>query len=161
MSSPSPAFAIREQDWPLIESAIQFGDWLKRHAAAQDIAKVDRLQDALRRLPETTPALEVEYGFTVRFPFRNGVLYRSWMVTMSANTIEIFSNYTPDPRVDVWEEIDQELAFELTAGKPNFNSDTDYEKWCREVARMDEYMTSGDVEIEIYESGLGRESDRA
>lgn len=59
-------FALRDEDRPLIEAAIQLGDWLlTQEVTPEQVRAIRWLQDALRRLPRPTLGMDAEYGFRV------------------------------------------------------------------------------------------------
>lgn len=60
-------FDIHPEDWPLIEAAIRFGDRLKELRVTKDEqrAAIDRVQGALRRLPEVVWDLSGDYEIQV------------------------------------------------------------------------------------------------
>lgn len=149
-------FDIRPEDWPLITAAVCLGDWLAdfKGATAEQVKAIRSLQAVLRRLPEVSPGENAEYGFKAwtgeKEPPR---LFREWCVYMNRNVVEIFSNYIPFPEVDVWEQMDHELAFYLRVGDQNKNSTFYYDEWIKEVSNPDAFRKAGyyfEIEANIW-----------
>jgi len=154
-------YDLRAEDWPLIEAAIRLGDWLvSQPEVTEEQQKAIRcLQSALRRLPEASPGVDVEYGFSAVIGEGYYVemkedewegLYRSWGVSMfPPGLLEIFSIYTPHPEVDYFEQMAHELEFALKAGEPNERvGDFYYQEWIAEVSDPGQFRKEG-VHFEI------------
>ncbi len=147
-------FDTRPQEEELIVAALDLGDWLllQPELARKDRDIIERAETALRRLPDVTPDLDAEYGFAVRSPFRDGELYRSWAVGICPSSLEIFSIYSPDPRVDIWEEINSELHFYLEPGCPNQHTPSRYKQWMAEVRAAERFRAlAAEFEVDVYE----------
>jgi hypothetical protein len=140
-------YDLRPEDYLLVEAAIKLGDWLASYeeTTPEQIDAIRYLQNALRRLPESSPDVNAQYGFRaikgrgffVEMPDDawQGVS-RAWAVTMyPPGVIEIFSNYSPYPEVHIFKKLAHELGFELRAGEPNPHIGAFYfNEWIDEVS---------------------------
>ena len=149
-------FIIRNDDWPLINAAIKFGEWLRK----QDIdneqkGKIDNLINALKILPKPTIGLDAVYGLHILEKYPKGIdIDRSWYVCMypaewAECVLEIGSTYSPNPRLDdIFDKIDNELNFMLNNDGKVFTHDYNFDRWINEVSNPDVYKTTA-IEYEI------------
>ncbi len=92
---------IRDEDKPLINAAIQLGEYIKNHNQTTPLQKhtVSQVQNCLKDLPNYTPGISASYELRVvndaGFPEMG--IRRSWSVEIYNDTIEIMSDYESFP----------------------------------------------------------------
>lgn len=164
-------FPITEEHKPLIDALIRMGDWL----AGQELATPDQvkairtLQGALARLPEPTPGIDAEYGFSA--VIGEGFftllpedawqgLARSWHVFMYPPCIlEICSVYSPHPRVDAPEQWEHEFFMYFSLGEDNTIIDDRWnlQRFIQEISQPELLIGNGAVfEIEAIDNTTRR-----
>jgi hypothetical protein len=149
-------YDIRPQDRPLVLAALELGDWILGQEGITEPQRdaVQALQSALFRLPDASPEIAGEYGFNVRYGDDAGSLYRAWGVSLSRAGLEIYSVYSPDPRIDLWEEMTHELDFWLRPGADNQHDGFYFGEWIDEVREPLRHQIAGadfQIQAELYE----------
>jgi hypothetical protein len=118
-------FNLRPEDYRLVNAAITCGDSLAAHplATSEQAHIIGVLQRALRRLPEESPGVDGEYGFSI-VPERPEGIERSWTVSLSRprkvtapGRLEIFNTYTTLPDGDL-RDGKHEISVRFIAGVP-------------------------------------------
>jgi hypothetical protein len=146
---------IRNQDKPLINAAIQLGEYIKNYTQTTPAQKqtISQIQNCLKNLPNYTPGISAGYELNiVNNPgFLEMGIRRSWSVEIFNDSIEIMSEYDsfPEPE-DRFENAGIELNFCLIAGKERNNDQTNYLRWIIETSNPDLFLTNGyHAEIEV------------
>ena len=145
---------IRQEDQPLIEAAIQLGEYLKRINQISQEQKdiIQQVQDILKSIPHYIRGFkgcyQLEITNSTEPPESGKKVY--WAVEIFDDVIEIFSDYETIPKLkDRYEDIKNELVFFLIAGKTNKNSTDIYEQWIKEISNPESFLTDGyHMEIE-------------
>jgi hypothetical protein len=154
-STGSLKWHIREEDKPLINAAIQLGEYIKNHPLTTPVQKhtIFQIQNCLKDLPDYSPGITSSYELRIvnnpDFPEKG--IKRSWSVEVFHDTIEIMSDYEsfPEPQ-DRFEYTSIELNFCLIAGKIRNNDHTNYLRWINETSNPDMFLTNGyHPEIEV------------
>ena len=148
---------IPKDEMPIIEAALQFGDWLLNHPLCDNQQKeqIVAVQQVLKQLPKHEPGFSGEFGCTIEgIHLDTEGIYRCWGVEFHKDVLEICSVYTPVPEVSLFEQIDHEWTYEIKVGQPalrNFGMDN----WAEETRKIESYLTK-DYYLEI-ETGLDGE----
>jgi hypothetical protein len=140
---PAHRFDIQPADRPIIETSVRLGNWLAKQPeiTEKQRAAIRTLQDALRWLPEHTPGLDAAYGFGGRVQTKHGRTYRCWEISMwPPDMLEIFSIYTPEIDVELWEKTSDERSFTWLVGRRGFEYGPQcFDLWIRDVLAADEF----------------------
>ncbi len=154
-STESLKWYIRDEDKPLINAAIQLGEYIKNNPQTTPIQKltISQIQNCLKDLPNYTPGISASFELRIvnEAGFPEMGIRRSWSVEIFNNTIEIMSDYESFPKPkDRFENTGIELNFCLIAGKERNNDQTNYLRWIIETSNPDLFLTKGyHAEIEV------------
>jgi len=139
---------LREEDKPLINAAIQLGEYIKNNPQTTPVQKrtILQIQNCLKNLPNYTPGITASYELKIvnNTDFSEAGIKRSWTVEIFNDTIEIMSEYDsfPDSK-DRFENTPIELNFCLIAGKKRNNDLKNYMRWIIETSNPDLFLTNG------------------
>lgn len=148
---------IRDEEKPIIEDSIAFGDWLHDHplSTPRQREMIRVVQEVLALLPEYKPDFIGGYECTIESLNSNtkGV-YRVWSIEFFNGTIEIGSIYTPYPEVSIPEQMHNEWWYEIEFGsrdRRNYGMDN----WGKEIMKIESFLCDG-YYLEI-ETSLGED----
>jgi len=124
-------YDIRPEDHPLIDTAVQFGEWLgcQPEVTEEQQRAIAQMLAFLRNLPAPEPAgLVGEFGFEFRLndPAWAGAHCGSWCVSVCRGMFEIFSCGHPELEDFFWE---------TQLGWPNSSDLAGLERWIAQVKK--------------------------
>lgn len=150
---------------PLINAAIQLGDWLLTLDNVMDADKsaIKAVQTALKKLPEIEGGTLAMYGFSIERGDQNSGLVRGWDVSLEyfakdaeqQGGLEIFSSYIPVPEsadsAVLVEKASREVYFHWPIGETcSVISAESAQQWIDEISQPLEHVEAGDrLRIEI------------
>ena len=144
-------YLLSQQERPLINAALALGDWLVglRETSRGQRKIIQKMQEALRTLPEVPRGIAAEYGFHCRVLNGNGLLYRAWKVSLSPAGLEIYSVYTPDQPIEIKDKMTHELNFWIKPGETSGHDGHYRQQWIEEVSNP-AALISGAFEFAVY-----------
>jgi hypothetical protein len=110
---------------------------------------VQKVLDAMRRVPEVTPNIAAEYGFQLRVLDGSALLYRAWRVSLSSAGLEIYSVYSPDTKIELADKMSHELNYWVKPGEGSGHDGKYLQRWIEEV-RDPAQLRPGALEFGVY-----------
>lgn len=150
---------------PIINAAIQLGDWLLAldNLMDADKAAIKAVQATLKKLPEIDGGTLAMYGFSIERGDQNSGLVRGWDVSLEyfakdaerQGGLEIFSSYIPIPETAdnavLAEKASREVYFHWPINETcNVINAESAQQWIDEVSHPLQHIEAGDrLRIEI------------
>ncbi|MDO8825016.1 hypothetical protein [Methylophaga sp.] len=150
---------------PIIQAAINLGDWLLtlENLSDEDKSAIKAVQDALKKLPEIDEDILAMYGFSIERGDADNGLVRGWDVSLeyAANDaeqqvgLEVFSSYIPLPDTTdaavLAEKKQREVYFHWPVGDIcSFIKAEQAQQWIADVSQPLQFIEAGDrLRIEI------------
>jgi len=150
---------------PIIQAAINLGDWLLtlENLSDEDKSAIKAVQVALKKLPEIDEDILAMYGFSIERGDADNGLVRGWDVSLeyAANDaeqqvgLEVFSSYIPLPDTTdaavLAEKKQREVYFHWPVGDIcSFIKAEQAQQWIADVSQPLQFIEAGDrLRIEI------------
>ena len=142
-------YDLREIDFPLLDAALELGDWLLRQSetTAEQSHAITLMVDFLQCLP-TQPRVGFagEFGFSYVMEDEFGAHCGSWAVSVCGGMFEMFSTGRDES---------EEFSWLLCPGRPNTNELHNATLWISQLKHPRSYPVAGSkftIDASIWET---------